>query len=156
MSNLESYKHRTIKVGKDLQNHAVQLFTYHQYSPLNHVPQYNNKMFLEHSQRQQLHHHSGQPIPALTTFPEKNFFLISNRKLHWCNFRPFPLVVSLICSVLNPFFLLAGRLGSGAYSQKKACLAQQVSQPPASWDLLNLVNFCQDLQWEMIQCKEQT
>ena len=33
---------RITKVGNDLEDHLVQLSTYHQYSPLNHVPEYHS------------------------------------------------------------------------------------------------------------------
>ena len=42
--------------------------TYHQYCPLNHVPQYHISTVLEHLQ--------GQPSPIITTLPEKKLFLI--------------------------------------------------------------------------------
>ena len=56
--------HRITKVGKDFQDHTVQLPTYHQCFPLNHIPQYNIEAFLEHLQACWLHHLPGQPIPA--------------------------------------------------------------------------------------------
>ena len=53
---------RIIKVGKDLQNHVIQLYTYFQYCPLNHVPEYHTYMFLEHLQG--FHYYQGQPPPV--------------------------------------------------------------------------------------------
>ena len=41
LSAMEEDIHRITKVGKDLQDHPVQPTTYHQYFPLNHIPQYN-------------------------------------------------------------------------------------------------------------------
>ena len=55
--------HKITKVGKDVQDHPVQLSTHHQYFPTNHAPQCNIYTFLEHLQRWQLHHIPGQPVP---------------------------------------------------------------------------------------------
>ena len=45
---------RITRVGKDLQDHPVQVPTYHQYFPLNHVTQYKSKYFLMHSRSIQI------------------------------------------------------------------------------------------------------
>ena len=59
----EAYKHTTIKVGKDLQDHLVQPSDYDRYHPLNHVPKHQVQLFLEHPQGLYLHDLPGQLIP---------------------------------------------------------------------------------------------
>jgi len=55
---------RITKFGKDLWDHLVQLSTYQQYCPLNHVSQNNIYTLLDLPQGRRLHHLPGQPIPA--------------------------------------------------------------------------------------------
>lgn len=55
--------HTITKVGKNFEDHPVQPSTYHQYFPLNHIPQYNIYMVLQYLQGQWFHHLSGQPVP---------------------------------------------------------------------------------------------
>uniref|UniRef100_A0A669QRK1 DLEC1 cilia and flagella associated protein n=1 Tax=Phasianus colchicus TaxID=9054 RepID=A0A669QRK1_PHACC len=42
------------------------------------------------------HHLPGQLCQCITSFSNKKMFLISNLNLPWCNFRPSPLILSLI------------------------------------------------------------
>ena len=60
---IESYNHQG---WKRLQHHPVQLSTYHQYFPLNHIPQYNN-CFLNASRVSDFKTPTGSLFQHLTT-----------------------------------------------------------------------------------------
>ena len=65
---------------------------------LNHVPKCHIYTFFEHHKGWGLHHFPGQPIPMPdhSFISVKNFFLISNLNLPWCNMRPLPFILLLV------------------------------------------------------------
>lgn len=67
---IESQNYRFTKVGKDLQGDLVQPSTYHQYCPINHVPEYHIHPFLKHPQGGWLHHFPRQSVPI----PDHSFW----------------------------------------------------------------------------------
>ena len=90
------YGNRITKVGKDPQDHPVQPSTHHQWSSLNHVPQHNIQMFLEHLQGRWLHHLSGQPIPVPDHPFREVVFPNIQPESSLAQLEPFPLVLSLV------------------------------------------------------------
>lgn len=91
------WNHRIIMVGKDLPDHPVQLPTYHQISPLNHVPQFSTtfKCFLNISRDNDSTTSQDSLLQHLPSLSKKKIFLTSNLNLSWRNFRPFPLILLL-------------------------------------------------------------
>ena len=70
--------------------------------PLNHVSMCHIYTILEHFQGWWLNHFPRQPLPCLTTLPEKKFFLLSNLSLLWHNLKPLPLILLLITGGKRP------------------------------------------------------
>ena len=64
--------------------------------PLSHVPKCHIYSLLNTSRDGDSTTSLGSLFQGLITLSVKNFFLISNLNLLWCNFRPFPLVLSLV------------------------------------------------------------
>ena len=71
LSHPQNGNHGIIKVGKDLQGHPVRPSAYHQYLPLNHIPQYHICTFLLQLQGRRLHHLPEQLCQCLTALWEK-------------------------------------------------------------------------------------
>ena len=89
--------HRITKVEKDLQDHLVQLSTYHQYSPSKLCPLVQHLTISWTLSRDSDTTTSMVSLfQCLTTLSEKTFFLIFSLNLPFCNLRPFPLVLSSV------------------------------------------------------------